>query len=202
MYLYIKKYVFTTISVINLYNILFLIMVKNFFDDQDEPLRPMAASSLNNLQGKNTRKIILISIILVACVLACAYFFFNVLISPKSYNKSRSETNKQELAEITPNVYLELDPIIVNLLPSNSKQSYLKLAIILQLNSEAETKFVKTKFPIILDGTQSFLRELREADFNGTGSTLRLKEELIKRINKIADPVVIKDVLFKEMVVN
>ena len=178
-------------------------MVKNFFDEQDELLTPIAASSSGIVKNTNAKKIFFISAVLVLCVFAGIYFFFNVLKSSKKYSQLNQETTtEQALAEVVPNTYLELDPIIVNLLPSGSKQSYLKLSITLQLNSEAEVKVIKAKFPIITDVFQSFLRELREADFNGTGSTLRLKEELIKRINKITSPIVIKDVLFKEMVIN
>ena len=179
-------------------------MVKNFFDDQDqEPLIPTSANSLHDFKNHNIKKIIFISVILGLCIFFAAYFFFNVLKAPKAYNNSKQENEKQQpLGDVIPNVYLEIDPIIVNLLPSNSKQSDLKLSITLQLNAELDIKAVKAKFPIIVDNIQFFLRTLREADFNGTSSTLKLKEELIKRINKTTSPIVVKDVLFKEMVIN
>jgi flagellar FliL protein len=178
-------------------------MVKNFFDEQDEPLTPIAASSLTNLRNNNFKKILFISIILGLCILAGVYFFFNVLKSPKNHAVAGQAVSAQHKeALVIPNTYLELDTIIVNLLPSGSKQNYLKLSLTLQLNSELEVKAVKAKFPIIIDVLQSFLRELREVDFNGTGSTLKLKEELIRRINRTTSPIVIKDVLFKEMVIN
>jgi hypothetical protein len=56
--------------------------------------------------------------------------------------------------------------------------------------------------PAVKDSLVTFLRSLRSTDFNSSGSTIYLKEELTKRINKIVAPVVIKEVLFQEITVN
>jgi flagellar FliL protein len=47
---------------------------------------------------------------------------------------------------------------------------------------------------------QTYLRELRVEDLEGSEGLLRLREELLKRIQATADGADIKDVLFAEMI--
>jgi len=55
--------------------------------------------------------------------------------------------------------------------------------------------------PRIVDQFQSYLRELRVDDLRGSAGVMRLKEELLRRINVAAAPYPVKDVLLKEMIV-
>jgi flagellar protein FliL len=55
--------------------------------------------------------------------------------------------------------------------------------------------------PRVVDQFQSYLRELRVDDLHGSAGVLRLKEELLRRINVAAAPYPVKDVLLKEMIV-
>jgi flagellar FliL protein len=45
------------------------------------------------------------------------------------------------------------------------------------------------------------LRELRVEDLSGSASVYRLKEELLRRVNLAVEPVKVKDVLFREMII-
>ena len=49
--------------------------------------------------------------------------------------------------------------------------------------------------------TISSLRELRLDDLKGSAGVLRLKEELLRRVNVAAAPYKVRDVLLKEMIV-
>jgi flagellar FliL protein len=55
--------------------------------------------------------------------------------------------------------------------------------------------------PRIIDSAQVFLRELRLDDLQGSAGMLRLREELMRRINAAVSPVEVRDVLFKEIIV-
>jgi flagellar protein FliL len=55
--------------------------------------------------------------------------------------------------------------------------------------------------PVLLDTFQTYLRELRASDLNGSAGLYRLKEELTRRINAEIAPNRINAVLFKELVV-
>lgn len=55
--------------------------------------------------------------------------------------------------------------------------------------------------PRIVDQFQSYLRELRVDDLHGSAGVMRVKEELLRRINIAASPYPVRDVLLKEMIV-
>jgi flagellar FliL protein len=55
--------------------------------------------------------------------------------------------------------------------------------------------------PRIMDAFQTYLRELRPSDLEGSAGLYRLKEELTRRVNASIAPARINAVLFKEIVV-
>ena len=55
--------------------------------------------------------------------------------------------------------------------------------------------------PRVLDSFQTYLRELRPSDLDGSAGLYRLREELTRRINVAVAPGRINAVLFKEMVI-
>jgi flagellar protein FliL len=55
--------------------------------------------------------------------------------------------------------------------------------------------------PRIVDQFQGYLRELRMDDLKGSAGVVRLKEELLRRINASAAPYRVRDVLLKQMLV-
>lgn len=189
-------------------------MTKNFFDQQDEPLTlPLAEDSKYTAQAKNSKPNILLSnkkitktFLIIASLLIFAaggaYFFINIL--KRDENKQNAAAKKLD-AEIaaSANSYIALDPIIVNL--SNNEKNkpvYLRLTLTLRASSDQEIKIIQSKLPMIIDNFQMFLTSLRQEDFNNTGGIILLKEELIKRINVVCAPIIIKDVLLKEIMIN
>ena len=186
-------------------------MTKNFFDDQEEPLTPTPIGKqsskplFSKLYGNKPKKALLIIIPLIIVILSATYFFYMVIKKPKTYNNTNELTAAKTLEninQINANTYIDLDPMVINLAPSSAKQNYLKLTISLQFASDIETKVAQVKLPNIIDSFQTFLREVRANDLNSSGSMLQLKEELMKRVNKVIYPVVIENILFKEMLVN
>ena len=55
--------------------------------------------------------------------------------------------------------------------------------------------------PRVTDIFQTYLRELRAGDLNGSAGMFRLKEELTRRVNVAIAPNQVNAVLFKEIVV-
>jgi len=55
--------------------------------------------------------------------------------------------------------------------------------------------------PRVTDIFQTYLRELRPVDLNGSVGLFRLKEELTRRVNAAVAPTPISAVLFKEIIV-
>jgi flagellar FliL protein len=115
--------------------------------------------------------------------------------------KEPEEKVAEPLPEIQRSAYYQLPEMLVNLNTGGRKTSYLKISVSLELESEAAVEEVKQVLPRIIDNFQVYLRELRVEDLSGSAGLQRLREELLLRVNAAARPVVVRDVLFKEMLV-
>ena len=97
--------------------------------------------------------------------------------------------------------YYDVPDLIVNIQNSDGSPAYLKLAVALELYSDDEKAGLQALMPRILDQFQGYLRELRVDDIKGSAGIMRLKEEMLRRINVAAAPYRVRDVLLKEMIV-
>jgi flagellar FliL protein len=97
--------------------------------------------------------------------------------------------------------FFDVPDMIVNLNTSGRKSTFLKIKIQLELESSGDTERINEVLPRIFDNFQVYLRELRVEDLNGSAGMYRLREELLRRVNLAARPVRVRDVLFKEMLV-
>tara|TARA_B100001939_G_scaffold345686_1_gene362819 strand:- start:13788 stop:14312 length:525 start_codon:yes stop_codon:yes gene_type:complete len=104
--------------------------------------------------------------------------------------------------EPTELLFLDLDPMLVNLNTAGGKPSYLKLTISLEVDKQSSLEDLQQKLPRIIDNFQVYLRELRVEDLNGSAGMFRLKEELLIRVNEAVYPTRVHDVLFKEILIN
>jgi flagellar FliL protein len=98
-------------------------------------------------------------------------------------------------------VFYDLPEMLVNLNSGTSTSSFLKLGVSLELADETTVPDLELIIPRIMDNFQVYLRELRKEDLNGSAGVFRLKEELLMRINRSTNPIIVNDVLFKEMLV-
>jgi flagellar protein FliL len=97
--------------------------------------------------------------------------------------------------------FYDMPDIVVNIQTVDGAPAYLKLGVSLELNRAEEKAAIQPLMPRVVDQFQSYLRELRVDDLRGSAGVLRLKEELLRRINVAAAPFHVKDVLLKEMIV-
>ena len=98
-------------------------------------------------------------------------------------------------------VFFPLEELIVNLNTGGRKSTFLKIKVSLELASAGDVKRIETVMPRIMDNFQVYLRELRIEDLKGSAGMYRLREELLTRVNTAAAPAKVRDVLFKEMLV-
>lgn len=100
-----------------------------------------------------------------------------------------------------PPVFVEVPDMMVNLAGAPGERvQYLKLKIVLELKEEKQVEAIKPTMPRVTDIFQTYVRELRSSDLNGSAGVFRLKEELTKRVNAAVAPVQVSAVLFKEVV--
>ena len=99
-------------------------------------------------------------------------------------------------------VFVDLPDVLVNLSNSgNDRTQYLKVKITLELPNQALVDKIKPLMPRVMDTFQTYLRELRPTDLDGSAGLYRLKEALTRRVNAAVAPSHITAVLFKEIVV-
>lgn len=97
--------------------------------------------------------------------------------------------------------FYDMPDVVVNIQSQDGSPAYLKLSVALELQSADEVPGLKALMPRVVDQFQGYLRELRVDDLRGSQSVMRLKEELLRRVNAAAAPYRVHDVLLKEMIV-
>jgi len=158
------------------------------------------AAPKKGLLGKlKSRKMLMIAVPVLLLVLggggAGAYFFL--------FKKAPSTEAKAEDVPLTPPavVFSDLDKLTVNIQGADSTPAYLQLSVSLELENEEQKKAMETLMPRVKDQFQAYLRELRLEDLKGSAGVLRLKQELLRRVNVASAPYHVRDVLLKEMLV-
>ncbi len=98
--------------------------------------------------------------------------------------------------------FYDMPELLINLSATKgNRTSFLKMIISLELDNELDVPAIEAVMPRIVDNFQVYLRELRVEDLHGSAGIQRLREELLLRVNASVAPVVVKDVLFQEMLV-
>jgi flagellar protein FliL len=98
--------------------------------------------------------------------------------------------------------FLDLPDVLVNLSGAGGDRAqYLKMKIVLEVPDQALIAQIQPVMPRVMDAFQTYLRELRPTDLEGSAGLYRLKEELTRRVNAAIDPARINAVLFKELLV-
>lgn len=100
-----------------------------------------------------------------------------------------------------PGVFYDLPDITVSLNNDARRQHYMQIQVSLELGSEDDIAAIERVMPRIMNNFQVYLRELRLDDLRGSAGLYRLREELQRRIADASRPAEIRDVLFREMLV-
>ncbi|HYD70008.1 flagellar basal body-associated FliL family protein [Azospirillum sp.] len=98
-------------------------------------------------------------------------------------------------------VFYDLPDMLVNLNSAGKRPAFLKIKISIQVSKPEDIPAINQVLPRIIDNFQVYLRELRLEDLKGSAGMYRLRQELLMRITAAAYPVKVKDVLFREMLV-
>ena len=120
------------------------------------------------------------------------YFFFA--------GKSEQATAANQ---VKPPVFVDMPDVLVNLSNTGAGDhtQYLKVKVVLEVPDQAVSSQIQPVMPRLMDTFQTYLRELRPTDLDGSAGLYRLKEELTRRVNAAIAPNRINAVLFKEIVI-
>jgi flagellar FliL protein len=109
---------------------------------------------------------------------------------------------KVEPAVAKPATFVDMPDVLVNLAAGGADHAqYLKVKIVLEVPDAAAVPLIQPLMPRVMDAFQTYLRELRPTDLDGSAGLYRLKEELTRRVNAAVAPNRVTAVLFKEIVV-
>jgi flagellar FliL protein len=101
-----------------------------------------------------------------------------------------------------PPAFIEVPDMLVNLQGQPGERvQYLKVKLTLEVKEAKQVEAITPALPRVTDLFQTYLRELRPIDLNGSAGLFRLKEELTRRVNAAVAPNEVSAVLFKEIVV-
>jgi flagellar FliL protein len=143
---------------------------------------------------KSKRKLIMIgaAVVLVLALGGCFFFLHG-----------QGGKDKHAEAEAPkPPAFVDVPEVLVNLsaLPGERVQ-YLKVKVVLEVKDQPMVAQIQPTMPRVMDLFQTYMRELRATDLNGSMGLFRLKEELTRRVNAAISPHQVNAVLFKEIVV-
>jgi flagellar FliL protein len=120
------------------------------------------------------------------------FFFFK----PKPHDE------KPVPVAVKPPAFLDVPEVLVNLSGTNNgRAQFLKAKIVLEVSDQKIADEIKPVLPRVLDSFQTYLREMRSTDLEGSAGLYRVRDELTKRVNLAVAPSRINAVLFKEIVV-
>ena len=145
---------------------------------------------------KNKLKLIIMAVGLLAVLGggAATWFFF--------FRRGDDEHHAEAAPPPKPPAFVDVPDMMVNLAGAPGERvQYLRLKIVLELKEEKQIEAIKPTMPRVTDIFQTYVRELRPSDLNGSAGIFRLKEELTKRVNAAVAPIQVSAVLFKEVVV-
>jgi len=116
--------------------------------------------------------------------------------------RGHGEEKHAEAPPPKPPSFIEVPEMLVNLQGQPGERvQYLKVKLTLEVKEEKQVETIKPTLPRVTDLFQTYLRELRPIDLNGSAGLFRLKEELTRRVNAAVAPNEVSAVLFKEIVV-
>jgi len=156
------------------------------------------AAPKKKLSGRTIVLFIALPAVLAIGLGVAAAFYFGVFGTKDG--KAAAEKAAKEAEEKV--VFFDMPELLVNMTGGSDKaENMLKLSLSLELPNADATAKVQAAMPRIIDSAQVFLRELRLDDLQGSAGMLRLREELLRRIDAAVEPVEVRDVLFKEIIV-
>lgn len=98
--------------------------------------------------------------------------------------------------------FYTLPDIVVNMQTADGRPTFLKLKLTFELPDEHTVEVLDPNMPRLQDMFQTFLRELRPEDLNGSQGSYQLRMEILRRVNLVVAPAKVNAVLIEEMLIN
>ncbi len=170
----------------------------------DDDAGDLSTDALPRKKFSGKKLVLFVILPLVLLIGAGAGVYFSGLLDTLLGKGEEHAEHPAEPAQPDPNaapVFYDLPDMLVNLNSTGKRPAFLKIKISIQVSRPEDIPAVEHVLPRIIDNFQVYLRELRLEDLKGSAGMYRLRQELLMRISAAAHPVKVRDVLFKEMLV-
>jgi flagellar protein FliL len=152
------------------------------------------AASGDSKRKLSLKMLIIIGTVVLLTIGGGAYAWLTVFKAPKAAQPA--------VPIAKPAIFVDMPEVLVNLSNTNADRSqYLKIKIVFEVSDQSVSQQIQPLMPRIVDTFQTYLRELRPNDLEGSVGLFRLREELTRRVNAVIAPNRINAVLFKEIVI-
>lgn len=98
-------------------------------------------------------------------------------------------------------VFYTMPDLVANIQTADGRPTFLKLKLAFELPDKDTADAIEPNAPRLNDMFQTFLRELRPEDLNGSQGAYQLRAELLKRVNLVIAPAKVNAVLIQEMLI-
>ncbi|MCH9844441.1 MAG: flagellar basal body-associated FliL family protein [Alphaproteobacteria bacterium] len=167
---------------------------------------PQSKNKKSSVKGHTKRHYVIVFLLIFIVVAAVLLFFLDntiglrKILSPTAHVEDTIKLRKESVNRVIKNRrYLDIEePISANLYDEQGRPVFLSIKLSFELQAESDREQLQKVIPVIIDSVQAYLRSIRPGELSGTQGIYRVREELVFRINRIASPVAINDVLFKE----
>ncbi len=107
---------------------------------------------------------------------------------------------KKETKSYEDVAFVNLDPLVISLGP-NANSEYLKISITLE-TTDPQKKAIEHLVPKFRDVLNTYLRAVDERDIAEPAAMIRLRAQMLRRIQLVAPPDSIENVLITDFVLN
>ncbi len=177
-----------------------------------------AAAEEGGKKKKGLKKILLIVGPILLIIIIVAVLFLTGILGGKKKEAAKEGEPGQELTEehgeeggkdkkkdgkegAEKPTYYDLPEMLVNMDSKGKKQHFLKISVSIELAKAEDVHAVEGIVPKVIDQFQIFLREMRIEDLRGSAGIYRLRQELLARLKPAVAPIEVKDVLFRQLLI-
>ncbi len=129
------------------------------------------------------------------------------------HGKKKEEKKKGEKGKEDPNaavitegpdgvLFYTMPNVVVNMQTADGRPTFLKLKLTLEVADQETADLLAPNMPRLQDMFQTFLRELRPEDLQGSQGSYQLRMEILRRVNLVIAPAKVNAVLIEEMLIN
>lgn len=97
--------------------------------------------------------------------------------------------------------FYTMPDLVVNIQGADGRPTFLKLKLTFEMHDEETVEALAAGAPRLQDMFQTFLRELRPEDLNGSQGSYQLRMEILRRVNLVLAPHKVDAVLIEEMLI-